>query len=98
MSTDPDRADVVRLVTTDGVRDIEVTDSDARSLAGKHLSAVGFYLANGTDESVDRLTAFQGARIADLELETDPDVIDALDDSGELDVGELYPSRRADWR
>lgn len=86
---------LVRLVTIDGVIDVEVPDEDERQLASSHFRAVGAYLAGESDDD-EQLSRFLGVTVAGYELETDPDKLDALDDSGELDMSELYPSRRAD--
>jgi hypothetical protein len=96
MSAEQPNDFVVRLVTVDGVLDIELAERDDRYLARDHFQAVSTYLANGSDKSIEQLARFRDAQIAGHQLEIDPDVIDALDDSGELDLAELYPSRRAD--
>ncbi len=96
--TSQENDDVVRLVTVEGVLDVNLPAQEQRSLARDHFEAVWTYLTSGSKASVDSLAAFRDVQIAGLELESDPDVIDALDDSGELDIGELYPGRRADWR
>lgn len=88
--------DLVRLVTVDGVLDIELAERDDRALAGAHFQAVLTYLADGSDKNIKQLGTFRDIQIADRRLEIDPEVIDNLDDSGELDLGELYPNRRAD--
>lgn len=96
MSAEQDDDIVVRLVTVDGVIDLQVPDENERQLASDHFLAVRAYLANDNDNTVEQLDRFRDAQIAGYQLEVDPDAIDALDDSGELDLTELYPNRRAD--
>ena len=98
MSAEQHNDFAVRLVTVDGVVDIELPERDDRDLARDHFQAVTTYLANGSDKSIEQLDRFRDAQIAGYQLEIDPNVIDALDDSGELDLTELYPNRRADRR
>ncbi len=69
MSRERDDDLVVRLVTVDGVVDIEVAERDDRDLARDHFQAVSAYLADGSDESIKQLGTFRDIQIADHQLE-----------------------------
>lgn len=83
--------DVMRVLTIQGVRDIDVADRDERSRAGTHWNTVNRYLGTG---ETDRLDDFAGQTVAGFELETDPDVIDERESDGELDIERIYTHRR----
>ena len=83
--------DVIRVLTTDGVRDLEVVNPDERSQAGSHWNEVKRYLGSGKTRRLDR---FEGQTVAGFELETDPDVIDERESDGELDIEKIYAHRR----
>jgi hypothetical protein len=53
-----------------GIVEVEVPDSDGRSLIGQHTSAVWRYRDTGDTVELD---AFRGWRVAGVRLETDPD-------------------------
>ena len=54
---------------------IDVRGSRVASTIGRYHSAIGHYLATGDDS---RLQPFTGVTVAGVELETDPDVLDAI--------------------
>jgi hypothetical protein len=98
--------DLIRVLTTEGVLDLEVVDQDERSLAASHWNAVKRYLGTG---KTDRLDEFKGQTVAGFrpetdrepetdpdvfELATDPDVIDERESDGELDIERIYTTRR----
>lgn len=87
MSEQPDV--LVRVATTLGVRDLEVTDPTERSIAAAHWNALKGYL--GDDETA--LIPFQGLTVAGYELETNLDVIDIRESEGDFDIEHVYPKR-----
>ena len=83
--------DLMRVLTTDGVRDLEVVDPRERSRAASHWNEVKRYLGTG---DARRLDPFEGQTVAGFELETDPDVIDERESDGDLDIEKIYAHRR----
>ena len=75
------------VLSTEGLRDIDVRGSNARSLAGRHWGAIGRYAATG-DLAI--LTPFAGKRVGGIELATDPDLIEEYLRRGELDIDDIY--------
>ena len=86
-----ERTPLMRVLTTDGVRDIRIPDAGDRSLAGEHWNAVQRFLATGDS---DQLARFRGLPVAGVELETDPDVIEDREVEGDLDIDHIYPGRK----
>ncbi|QEC48539.1 hypothetical protein FSW04_13835 [Baekduia soli] len=78
---------LVRVVTTEGVMDLELPDAEQRSVAGSHWNAVTAYLRGDTNA----LAPYARQQVAGFELETDPDLIDIREAEGELDVETIYP-------
>jgi len=74
-------------LSTEGLRDIDVRGSRARSLVGRHWSAIGRFAATG-DLSV--LKPFAGKRVGGIELATNPDAIEEYLRRGELDIDDIY--------
>lgn len=75
-------------VYSDGQRrSIEVRGSRVASDVGRYHSAVGHYLNTGDDS---RIRAMTGVRVAGVELETDPDVIDDLARRGVFEFESIY--------
>jgi hypothetical protein len=67
-----------------------VRGSRKRSLVGRHNAAVAHFKRTGDTRWLD---ALEGQRVGGLTLETDPDVIETLDESGALPQGP-YPQSR----
>ncbi|MGO8873427.1 MAG: hypothetical protein ACLQPH_18890 [Acidimicrobiales bacterium] len=74
-------------LSTEGLRDIDVRGSRARSLVGGHWSAIGRFAATG-DVSV--LAKFRQKRVGGIELATEPDLIEEYLRQGELDIDDIY--------
>ena len=83
--------DAMRVFTTGGVRDIEVTDPDERSSEGIHWNLVQKYLGTGDWSDLEQ---YSGVTVRGFELETDPDVIDDVEAAGDLDIEHIYVQRR----
>jgi hypothetical protein len=77
------------IISTEGVVRRPVRGSRARTLAAAHAAANAVYL-RGDDPGGEGLRRFHGRRVAGVELETDLDRLDLLQDSGQLDDFELY--------
>jgi len=69
-----------------------VRGSVKRSLVAEHANEVRAYLATGDTSGLER---FRGVRVAGVELEADPDKLDEMGRSGELDWLSLYEGRAA---
>jgi len=82
-------APVMRILTRDGVFDVEVTEPDERSMLGSYWNHVRLFLE---DRPAD-LEQFDGEEIAGRRLETDPRWIEALAEWGVLDFDEIYSIR-----
>jgi hypothetical protein len=79
---------VMSVLGTGGVvHEVEVRGSRAASLVGEHWSAIDHYLNRG-DES--RLRRLDGATVAGIDLEADPDVIDEWERRGVLEIEDIY--------
>ena len=74
-------------LSTEGLRDIDVRGSRARSLVGRHWSAIGRFAATG---DVTLLRPFTGKRVGGIELATDPAAIEEYLRRGELDIDDIY--------
>jgi hypothetical protein len=77
---------LMNVYSTRGVVEVEVPDSDARSLVGRHTAAVLQFRDTG---STAQLGQFTGRRVGDVTLETDPKRLLAMVFSGP-DFLELY--------
>jgi len=82
---------LMRVLTSDGVRDLEVRDTQDRSLVGDHWNAIQHFLGTG---KTDQLARFGGLTVAGVELESDPDVIEDREAEGDLDIDHVYPGRK----
>ena len=81
----------MRVVSTEGVVDVDVRGSrQARRLA-QHMNAVKQFLATGDAEALER---FEGVRVAGVQLETDPERIEELGRLHELSFEDIYSSAR----
>jgi hypothetical protein len=87
-----DREPVVMQVLTRerGTVLMVVRGSRKRSLVGRHDAAIAHYQRTGDTSWLD---ALEGQRVRGFTLETDPDVIETLDESGALPQGP-YPQSR----
>jgi hypothetical protein len=74
-------------LSTEGLRDIDVRGSVARSIVGGHWSAIGRFAATG---DITVLAKFTGKRVGGIELATDPDLIEEYLRQGELDIDDIY--------
>jgi len=81
----------MRILTGDGVEDVELHTFRARSIVGSHWNAVQRFLATG---ETDDLEAFRGILIRNRGLLTDPDEIERQARIGELDVDDIYEDPR----
>jgi hypothetical protein len=95
-ATESDRAyrGEIHLTTEDGDVLDDVRDSRSRHLASDHALAVKAYL-DGDDRDGKGLRRFRGKRIAGHRLldNRDLDLIDRLDQAGELDWPDMYERR-----
>jgi hypothetical protein len=82
---------LMRVLTSDGLRDLDIQDPQDRSVIGTHWNAVGRFLNTG---EADQLAPFRALRVAGVELETDPDVIEDREAEGDLNIEHIYPNRR----
>jgi hypothetical protein len=73
----------MRILTTRGVVDVEVSLPLARSAIGSHWNAVQHFLATGDTDQLQRF------RLLPMLL-TDPDEIERLARIGELDIDGIY--------
>jgi hypothetical protein len=81
----------MRILTAEGVEDLELETFRARSIVGQHWNAIQHFLATGETDSLD---LFQDLRIRGRRLLIDPDEIEQLARIGELDVDEIYEEPR----
>jgi len=77
----------MRVLTTAGLRDMELEPFASRSAVGSHWNAVQAFLATG---DTNPLRPFESVLIGDYLLLTDPDEIERLARIGELDVDDIY--------
>jgi hypothetical protein len=75
------------VLSTDGVVDIDVRGSRARSLVGRHWNAIRRFAATG---DVGALTPFEGKRVGGAVLATDPDQIEEFLRRREIDIDDIY--------
>jgi hypothetical protein len=66
---------------------VDVRGSRAASKLGSYWNAVDHYLTTGDDEPLRHL---RGLKIGGVELETDPDVIDYLYTTGQIEFETIY--------
>ena len=85
----PGAGEVMRVLTREGVIDVEVPDPDERSVLGSYWNDVRFYLEGKPYD----LRQYTGVTVSGLVLETDPDWIEYWADSGELEFEEIYGIR-----
>ena len=77
----------MRVLTTEGVRVVDLPDEWDRSIVGQHWNTINQYLKTG---QTVRLGIFDRVRIEGFGLETDPDRIDEWWSRGQLDFLEIY--------
>jgi hypothetical protein len=77
----------MRILTDDGVVDVEVPDEGTASLVGLYWNAVHGFLRTGDEDAV---RAFGGTQIAGQPLLVDLDLIEYYARLGELDVDDIY--------
>jgi hypothetical protein len=82
---------LMRILTRDGVEDVELRTSEARSAVGSYWNAVQHFLSTGEVEALD---PYQGTTINGRRLLTDPDEIERLARIGELDLDDIYQEPR----
>lgn len=75
------------VLTTGGVRDLELASPEDRSIVGSHWNAVQAVLAG----KVEQIVPFIGVRVRGYKLLTDLDEIERRGRLGDLEV-EPYPS------
>ncbi len=78
----------MRVLTREGVVDVPVPSEEDRSVLGSYWNAVREYLESGDTKPLE---PFEGERV-ELELETDPKVIEHYANEGELDIDDIYGS------
>jgi hypothetical protein len=79
----------IRVLTTEGPKEVDVQDPEDASLAARHWNAVKQFLLTGNPIP---LAEFENETIEGNALETDPDAIEAWDRAGALDFEEIYES------
>ncbi len=84
---DEEPSRVMRLLTTEGVVEVEVAAEDRRSEIGSHWNAVQHVLDTGKDDLVKE---FEKVKIEGYVLETDPDAITRWAKQGDLDFEDIY--------
>lgn len=77
----------MKVLTTDGVIDLEVRSSKQASAIGGHSAAVKDYLATGSE---DGLRKFRGKTVGGHILLTDPEQLIDLASVGELEYEDIY--------
>lgn len=77
----------IRVVGPEGEMFVDTRGSRRASMVGEYWNAVRNYLLTGDEVPLQR---FRGQRVARVELETDPDVIDELARRGEVSFEDLY--------
>jgi hypothetical protein len=77
----------MKVLTPDGVIDLDLRSSRQASLAAEHWAAVRHFLATGDTAP---LAAMRGVRVAGVDLETNPDRIEAWGRIGEIDLDDIY--------
>lgn len=88
VATDADRLyRRVQVIGPEGDVFVSTRGSRRASTVGEYWNAVRHYLSTGDESGLAR---FAGVRIAGVELETDPDVIDELARRGDVSFEDLY--------
>jgi hypothetical protein len=77
----------MRVLTTSGVKDLELESPRSRSIVGSHWNAIQVFLVTG---DTDPLTPYVTVLINDYLLLTDPDEIERLAGIGDLDFDDIY--------
>lgn len=77
----------MRILTEDGVEDVELDTFQARSTVGSYWNAVQRFLATGETNDLEQ---YSRTRIRGRVLLTDPDELERLAQIGELDVEDIY--------
>src|SRR3954462_12121041 len=80
-------AERMRILTPDGLAEVEVGDPDERSRVGDYWNAVQYRLDTGSDSELRR---FDGVTVAGRPLETDGRTIDRWARQGEIDFEDIY--------
>jgi hypothetical protein len=75
------------VLSSDGVVDIDVRGSRARSTVGRHWNAIQRFAATG---DVGVLRSFAGRRVGGAELASDPDQIEEFLRRREIDIDDIY--------
>jgi len=75
------------VLSSDGVVDVDVRGSQARSAVGRHWNAIQRFAATG---DVGVLTPFAGKRVGGAVLATDPDQVEEFLRRGEIDIDDIY--------
>jgi hypothetical protein len=75
------------VLSNEGVADVDVRGSRARSAVGRHWNAIQRFAATG-DAGV--LTPFEGRRVGGAVLATDPDQIEEFLRRREIDIDDIY--------
>jgi hypothetical protein len=81
----------MRVVSSDGVVEVEVRGSRQATRIAQHMNAVKVFLDTGDDEALRRL---RGVKVAGHVLETDPDKIEELARVHELSFEDIYGDAR----
>ena len=88
MPTSSDRSyQRMSVLSNDGVVDVDVRGSRARSTVGRHWNAIQRFAATG---DVGVLTPFAGKRVGGAVLATDPDQIEEFLRRREIDIDDIY--------
>jgi hypothetical protein len=77
----------MRVLTTSGLKDLELDSRKTRSIVGSHWNAIQAFLATG---DTDPLEPYTTTLIKDSLLLTDPDEIERLAQIGEIDIDHIY--------
>jgi hypothetical protein len=80
-------ADRMRILTPDGVVEVDVEQARTRSLIGEYWNAVQYRLDTGFDSQLKR---FNGMKIRGYPLETNGRAIDRWAREGEIDFEDIY--------
>ena len=80
-------ADRMRILTPEGLVEIDVPDPGERSIVGDYWNAVQYRLDTGWDSELRR---FDGATVMGLPLETDGRRVDRWARQGEIDFEDIY--------
>jgi hypothetical protein len=81
----------MRVVSTGGTVEVEVRGSRQARRIAQHMNAVKQFLATGDETALRR---FEGAKVAGVLLETDPDKIEEMGRVHELSFEDIYSSTR----